>query len=349
MRCIITYVLFLMLIPYVSAQEFSVMPTSVDNYGTIDQTIEQMIDDAVLEKVTIHAQKKHGSVDTIKRKGILIRRKKAKANILMCHGFMCNKFDVGFLRSLFGPDYNFLAFDFRAHGEQTEGQVCTFGRDESLDVLASAQFMKHHPEVGHLPLFVYGFSMGAASAIEAQSKHPYLFKGMILDCPFDSIENVLKRSINTLTFSVCGYQFYVPGRRLLHKYAFHPYVQAILKPMLKAAANMDPKQIDTQICQVKPQESIKKITIPCFIICCKKDEKVSIPAIKAVFNGAQGYKKLWLTNGRNHCDSFFYNPECYSKRLNTFMHAVLQNTIRSKKQRKVIEDMVDLDCGGQIV
>ncbi len=331
------------------ADEFNFIPTQVGSYGTIDETLDHMVPDAVIEKVTIHPRKCSSSPERIKRKGLVIRRHNAKVNILMCHGFMCNKFDISFVRALFGPDYNFLTFDFRAHGEETEGQTCTFGRDEALDVLAAANFMKHHPKIKDLPLIAYGFSMGAASAIEAQAKNPYLFKAMILDCPFDSTENVLKRGINTMTFSVFGYQFYVPGRQLLHKYAFHPYVQTAIKPLLKIAANMDPRQIDTHMCKVRPQESIKRVTIPCLFICCKNDEKVSMEAIKSVYDGAGGFKRLWLTNGRCHCDSFFYNPECYSKRLNKFVNAVLDGSIAHKQRGKIVEDQVALDCGGTIL
>ena len=308
-----------------------------------------MIDDAVVEKVTIFTQKKRDSVETFERKGLLYRNKGAKANILMCHGFMCNKFDIGFVRALFGKEYNFLTFDFRAHGEIAEDQVCTFGRDESLDVLAAAQFIRHHKGIGDLPLFAYGFSMGAVSIIEAQAKYPYLFKGLILDCPFDSVEKVLQRSISNLTFSFCGYQCYIPGRQLLHKYAFHPYVQAIIKPALKIAANLDRRQIEAQICEVKPEETIKKIAVPTLFICCKNDEKVSMDAIKAVYNGAQGYKKLRLTNGRSHCDSFVYNPECYGKWLNRFVQSVLDGSIKDKPQARIVEEEVDLGCGGVIV
>ncbi len=135
----------------------------------------------------------------------------------------------------------------------------------------------------------------------------------------------------------------------MHKYAFHPYVQAIIKPLLKIAAHMDPKNIDTFVCEVKPKESIRKVTVPCFFICCKKDEKVSIDAIKNVYDNAGGYKKLWLTNGRTHCDSFFYNPEGYARRIRKFVVSVLDGSIKKKKQQKIIEDMIDLDCGGTII
>lgn len=326
----------------VCAEEFTFLPADVGNYGTIDETITCLLKDCTVEKVTLNVQKKGDSDEVIRRHGILTRRPQAKANILLCHGFMCCKFDVSFLRTLIGPDYNYLTIDFRGHGEETCGQCCTFGRDERFDVYAAAQFMKNHPEIGNLPVMVYGFSMGAAAAIEAQAAHPDLFSAMILDCPFDSVENALKRCVDTLNISFFGYKFAVPGRSLLHQYAFHPYVQKVIRPLLKVASNMDPKQVDTNICQVKPLESIKQVTVPCFFICCKQDALVSIEAIKRVYDGAAGYKKLWLTNGREHCDSFFYSPEVYSKRVNSFIAAVLDRSYEQKNQQKIIEDCINL-------
>ncbi len=332
----------LLCIPGMHAEEFKLLPSDVGGYGTIDETITCMLKDCVIEKVTLNVQKVAGSDEVIRRRGILTRRPEAKANILLCHGFMCCKFDISFLRTLIGPDYNYLTIDFRGHGEDICGQCCTFGRDERFDVYAAAQFMKHHPEIGDLPLLVYGFSMGAAAAIEAQAAHSGLFTAMILDCPFDSVENALKRCVDTLTISFFGYKFPIPGRNLLHTYAFHPYVQKIIRPLLKVASNMDPKQVDTNICQVKPLESIKRVTVPCFFICCKQDALVSIEAIKRVYDGAAGYKKLWLTNGREHCDSFFYNPEVYSKRVNSFITAILDRSYEQKKSHKIIEDCINL-------
>lgn len=328
--------------------EVTLIPAHMEQYGTIDEICENIEKGLIVEKVTLHVQKNHGSVEKILRKGLLHRRENAKANILMCHGFMCNKFDIGFLRKLFGDTYNFLTFDFRAHGENTEGQFCTFGRDEALDVVAAAQFMKHHNEIGHLPLFAYGFSMGAASIIEAQARHPYLFKAQILDCPFDSVENVIKKSIGNLTFSFCGYRWYLPGRTLLHKYAFHPYVQAIIKPLLKIAACLDRREIETIICEVKPAESIKKIHTPSLFIYCKNDEKVSEDAMRRVYEGASGYKLLFITNGRSHCDSFVYNPEGYGSRVDAFVKAVLDGSIEQKKHQ-ITQKETELSCGREIL
>jgi pimeloyl-ACP methyl ester carboxylesterase len=294
--------------------------------------------DVTLENIKITSPVAHGSQDTLTRNAILVQYPNAQATILICHGFMCDKYDVGFLRSMFPRgQFNFLTFDFRAHGELTSGQCCTFGRDESLDVIAAGKYLRNHPTLGTKPVFVYGFSMGAVASIEAQAKDGSLFDAMILDCPFDSSENVLKKAMEGLRFSLMGYEFALPGRDLLHRYAFHPYVQAFIKVLLKTVAQLDPKNIQIQLCPISPADSIKKIDVPCFFIHCKNDEKIPVDAIRSVYAGAQGYKKLWITNGRRHFDSFFYNPEIYSERVTRFLNNVMNGKVLAKRN-KVIED-----------
>ncbi len=292
------------------------------------------------ERVTIVSKESDSSDNSLTRKGILVHYPNAQANIVISHGFMCDKFDVGFLRSMFPKGhYNFLTYDFRAHGEDIKGQLCTFGKDEALDVAAAAQFFKKHPELGKLPTFDYGFSMGAVATIEAQAKDPSLFKALILDCPFDSTENIVKKSIQGLKVSVFGYEMNLPGRSYLERYAFHPYVQSFIKFLLKTVAHMDGKNIQTFMYRFKPAESIKKISVPCLFIHCKYDQRVSVDEIKAIFKGAKGPKKLWITNGRGHYDSVFFNPEKYSKNISKFYENMLKNMDNAYLNEKaVVED-----------
>ncbi|HEX4069274.1 MAG TPA: alpha/beta hydrolase, partial [Candidatus Babeliales bacterium] len=214
---------------------------ALDNmYGHIIPEKTKTADGVVVEHVMLYPQESHESLNRIARRGMLVRSDDAKATILVCHGFMCDKYDVGVLRRIFKTkQFNVMTFDFRAHGQDGEGQYCTFGRDEALDVTAAAQFLRNHPDLCDKPLFAYGFSMGAVSAIEAQSQSSDLFDAMILDCPFDSSERVIKMSLECLKCSVFGYEFDVPGRDLLEKYAFHPYVQALVKAVLKTVAQLD--------------------------------------------------------------------------------------------------------------
>ena len=298
----------------------------------------------VVEHVMLYPQEGHDSSKKIARNGVLVRNNDAKATILVCHGFMCDKYDVGMLRKIFKKkQFNVMTFDFRAHGQESNGQYCTFGRDEALDVIAAAQFLRKHPDLEDKPLFAYGFSMGAVSAIEAQALESALFDAMILDCPFDSSEKVIKTGLEGLKGSIFGYEFDLPGKDLLQKYAFHPYVQALVKAVLKTVAQMDATGISTNFCPLYPAESVKKITVPLFFIHCKNDQKVSVDQVKRVYDGAAGYKRLWITNGRRHYDSFFYNPEKYTEQVRQFYNQVIDGDIDEMPQEMIVEDDEDDD------
>lgn len=311
-----------------------------DDYGVVLAQEDSFMPGVTIEQVALNVPDHLNSENRIIRFGRLVRHPQAKGTILICHGFMCDKFDVGFLRQMFPQgSYNFMTFDFRAHGESACGQQCTFGRDEACDVITAAKFLKSHPDLQNKPLIVYGFSMGAVSSIEAQAIDSSLFDAMILDCPFDSCENVIKRNLSNLQFTFLGYDFTMPACELLQKYAFHPYVQSLIKNILKTVSNLDTKNIDVRMYPTNPAESIQKITVPCFFIHCKNDEKVAASAVKNVYEGAgTDYKVLWLTNGRRHFDSYFYNPEKYVEMLRTFLDKVVDGSLKNMKFNKIVED-----------
>lgn len=305
-------------------------PINVGSYGDIVSQDHMYAHNAVADEVIIHPQKSHDSEEYLTRKGLLVRYKDAKATVLISHGFMCDRYLSGSLRYVLPQGkYNFMTFDFRAHGEDAQGQYCTLGRDEAYDVIAAAKFLRNHPNLKGKPLIAYGFSMGAVASIEAQAKDGTLFDAMILDCPFDSTENVIKMGLSKMKMSVWGYEFDMPGRYFLEKYAFHPYVQSFLKVWLKVVANMETQHIQTHMQPLNPVESIKLVTVPCFFIHCKNDDRVSIAAIKNIYESASGYKKLWLTEGRGHFDSFFYSPERYSREVKNFLGQALQGLLAS--------------------
>lgn len=317
-------------------------------YGMVVDQNSEMIKNALVQQVNIFSPQDDQATSHLVRKGVVVRYDQAEATILICHGFMCDKFDVAFLRHLFPPGkFNFMTFDLRAHGEDVQGQYCTFGKDEALDVVAAARFLRSDPILNKKPLFVYGFSMGAAAAIEAQAKEK-LFDAMILDCPFDSTENVLKNCLDKLKISFFGYQCALPFRSVLEKYIFHPYVQSFVRVLLKTVAHLDPKNIQTLIYPIKPVESIRKVSVPCFFIHCKNDEKIPIDSIKNIFNNAECYKKLWLTNGRRHFDSFFYNPERYVAKIVTFLDQVLHGNLYAKEHGQIVEDGQEKQSSGSL-
>ncbi len=294
-----------------------------------------------IEHIIFSVPEERGSEKLILRKGILVTRPNARATIVICHGFMCNKNDVGFLRSIF-YEYNVMVFDFRAHGENIENQCSTFGVNEVLDLEGAVSYIKSKPELAQVPLIAYGFSMGAVTAILAQAEHPDMFSALILDCPFDSTEMVIHRLIERLTFSVGGYNYGLPGRSLLKKYAYNQSVQAMIKMALRAVAHIGTHDIKTCILPSNTVQEIKKVTVPCLFITCKNDDKAPIEAVRAIYANKPGFKRLWLTNGRLHFDSFFYNPEKYIHKTRSFIKNFLDNQLKNKSQSKIVEDTDDL-------
>lgn len=308
--------------------------------GIITGEKQEEIDGGSFEEVTLFAKESADSDKKIARKAHFVRYDDAEATVVMCHGFMCDKQDVAFLRRLFPRGkYNVLTFDFRGHGEDRGTQVCTFGRDEIYEVEAAAQYVRNRSDLKGLPCFAYGFSMGAVSAIEAQARNHTLFDGMVLDCPFDSSENVIKQGLNGLKVSVFGYEFNMPGRSLLQKYAFHPHVQAFVKNVLRCLTALNPRDIEVSMCRVYPGESVKKITVPCFFIHCKNDEKIDVESIRTIYsNAACGCKKLWITDGRQHFGSYFHAPERYTDQVREFLSYVLDGSASKQSMQEVIED-----------
>lgn len=294
----------------------------------------------LLEYITFSAQQaERDEKNTLKRNGIMFRHPDARATILICHGFMCDKFDIGFLRHTMFPDYNVLVFDFRAHGENVAPeQCCTFGRDEALDVAGAVNYLKSRDDIKQLPRIAYGFSMGAAAAIAAQSKDPSLFSAMVLDCPYDATDTVVQQSLEKLSISLFGYTFEFPGKSILARYAYNSFAQSCIKRLLRAITHIDVMQTNTQLYPFSPSEAAKKITVPCFFIHCKKDEKVPIHAAESLFDNVQGYKRLWITDGRKHYDSIFFNPEKYTYKVNAFIQAVLNGQTHTKQQEKIVVD-----------
>jgi pimeloyl-ACP methyl ester carboxylesterase len=302
------------------------------------QKEKDILKEASIENVFIYPKKNSTSDETLKRHAVLTKYKDAAATIVFCHGFLCDKYDIACFRNMFPVgQYNFLTFDFRGHGQDTQGQISTLGHDEALDVIAAAQFVREHPDLKDKPVFAWSFSMGGVAAIIAQAHH-ILFDAMIFDCAFDSTEKLIKQGFNQMRFSLFGYTFDIPGRSLLEKYALHPYVQSFLQKMLKVCVHWDTKHVHLQAIAINPVESMAQISVPCFFIHCINDEKVPLESAHALYNSAKGYKRLWITQGRRHFDSFFYNPERYAYKVRKFLDQVLHNTL-SKEYAKIINDV----------
>ena len=294
-----------------------ILPLSIWHDISADYTVPQ--------DVHFFVRRNHLSNEFIGRRGILMKRPYASATILLLHGYGVDKYTMSPLRILL-KNYNCFAFDFRAHGESAPDQESTLGYDEVNDIFGAVDYIRSDPELKDKPLIVIGFSMGAVSAIEAQSLDPNLFTAMFLDTPFASSLDVVRRGIQNIKFDFFGYKFLLPGSSLLESYAFNPYVQPFLQMILRLKTSLNAFQINTFVKATSPSESIKKVQIPCFFVVTKNDGKVPASQVKAVYeNDPSLYKRLWIANGRDHCDAILYNPEKYEQVVNKFISDVLNH------------------------
>lgn len=288
------------------------------------------------EHIILRPLLKDGSPERIERKGVLVSFEDAEATIVMCHGLLCNKYDISCFRNLFPwGRFNFLTFDFRGHGEGADNQRSTLGHDEVLDVLAAGEFLKNDERTKDKPIFAWAFSMGAAAAIGAQARDQ-IFSGMILDCPYDRCDNVIKNALDKAKYTIFGYEIKMPS--IVEQYKYHPYVQSMLQAFLRLKIKWDTRHVQLMAKPYNPVELAENITVPCLFIHCKNDEKVSVEAVKQVYDAVKAPKNLWLTDGRCHFDSYFYNPEQYAHKVRSFIECVLHDEIDHLREPVVLDD-----------
>ena len=284
-----------------------------------------------VENVTFYALKDSESNERVARDGILVLRPNAKATVLVLHGYTRDKCDASPLRLLL-KNFNIFSFDFRAHGEHSAGQLSTMGYDEVYDVFAAVDYLRSRPELKNKPIFVMAFSMGSATAIEAQSLDQNLFAGMFLDTPFHSSAQVIKNGISRMRFNLFGYEFGIPGKKILECYAFNSYIQPILRQLLKLMVAFDGTKIETFMKPISPFESISKINIPCYFVVCVNDKVVPYQDVKQIYENHPGTAKLFISEGRGHCDALFNDPEYYDDILNSFFDDIVSGTLDPNKR-----------------
>lgn len=275
----------------------------------------------------------------IYRDGYVNINPKAKANILICHGFTTNKEDMFILRFLL-KDYNIISFDFRAHGENISYQSCTLGCDEKYDVIAAANYVKKDPRLSHLPLFVYGFSMGAVASILAQSEHKNLFVGAIWDCPFQSTNELTNIALQYFKININGYNINLPLRNIIKKYIYNKNAQQYIQFFLRLFSSMDSTGIQTCIKNISPIEALEKVTIPFLLIGCHNDDKAPAESICKMYQAHKKntFSRCWISAGRGHFDALFINPEKYIHKINKFIDSILSRKYQKKKLKKIIID-----------
>lgn len=307
------------------------------SYGDQIKNIKEYMQSLKVDHISFESKQNEFSDNLFTRKGFLMTRPKALGTVIFCHGYTHSKHESFFFKTFF-PNFNALAFDFRAHGELTEGQYSTVGADEIYDVLAAVNFVKNHPELKGKPIIGFGFSMGAVSLLRAQSRWPDLFDILILDSPFDSGYECMGLALdNLMNIKLFGKIYHIPGKKLIMKSLYSERLSPFVKYLFKLVTGFNPNQTPTKFVHVAPIESASCVKIPCLFFACVKDNKVPVDAVLRLYNAVDSqFKRMWITHGIKHCSAYLTNPEIYWYKVNKFIKKVLENNMKVKE--KIVDE-----------
>ena len=247
----------------------------------------------------------HDDVETISFDGLKLRGKYYEyapgAPIeLMFHGYRGNaERDLsGGVARCFALGRSALIVDQRASGE-SEGNVITFGVNESRDCISWLEFMTERFDKDQ-KIILTGISMGASTVMMATSYPlPKNVVGILADCGYTSAKEIIKKVIKDLK------------------------LPALLYPFIKLGAKLY-GHFDLE--ENPPIEAMKKYTLPVFFAHGDADAFVPCSMSEENFRAcASNLKYLEITPGAGHGLCFPCNQERYLGALRDFYDPILKD------------------------
>ena len=194
------------------------------------------------------------------------------------------------MHSLFARhEYGVVSWDFRAHGE-SEGEVCSFGYYEVLDVEAALDFALAQPEVERVA--AWGGSMGGATVIMAAARRSEI-EAIVADSAFAALEDELIVMIRLKWM--------------------RPLIQFFAE--WETGASIDDLRPVDVIGQISPR--------PVFIIQGLSDAMVPISAGQRLYDAAGDPRTMWFEEGVGHLMMIDAFPEEYESRIIEFLDNAL--------------------------
>ena len=219
--------------------------------------------------------------------------------IVICHGVGANKSDFTELAvALSKRGYYVLLFDFRAHGE-SGGSRSSLGYHEQKDITAAVAFLKSRPEIDPKRIGIYGFSMGASTAILAAAR-AHAFSAIVVDSAFTSLKD--------LSHTVITGFYHLPSF-----------------PFLQLAMIEYELYFQTRINNISPVSVIRDISpTPVFIIAGDGDRLVPAENGRKLFASAKEPKELWIIPNADHGATLAAAGSAYERRVGEFFDKYLK-------------------------
>ena len=250
------------------------------------------------------------SHDGLKLHARWIEAENAKATVLIAHGYRSHPYiefgdAIAFYRSM---GVNLLLIDQRSHGK-SQGKYITLGANEHRDVLSWLAY--HNSHLAGCPVFLHGLSMGAATVMfTADQQLPHNLRGIIADCGFTSIHDILSHVFKKST--------HLPA---------WPFIWVTdLCARLFAGFSIWEKD---------SRKTMRAPKVPVLLLHGTADNFVPCYMSRQIFDACLGDKTLLLVEGAAHAKCFPADPERCSKAIGAFIEKNLEVTGELRNYQKL--------------
>lgn len=219
--------------------------------------------------------------------------------IITCTGYRGSKSDmIGIGSALWRAGFNVLLFDYHGHGAG-HGAPVTLAYRELRDFDAALNYAL--ARVPNARLGAIGFSMGAAVAVQGAARRPEV-RAVVADSPFATHADVVAHNVERVT-RLGGAPIARIADVFLERLA--GYVSSDVEP-LRAAPQIAPR--------------------PLLLIHGSDDEMIPVSHAYRMFAAAKEPKELWISQGANHCGTYFLDRPRYCQRVTAFFEQALGAT-----------------------
>jgi fermentation-respiration switch protein FrsA (DUF1100 family) len=177
--------------------------------------------------------------------------------------------------------------------------MSTIGWREVGDAQGAVTYLQSRPDTRHLPLGIFGASMGAAVAIQLAAKTPEI-RCVIADSPYATLDRAVDQRFRGV-FPNGSVALSVP-------------IQFVGERMMGC-----------ETATVSPLAQMPKFgERPIFFIHGLEDKNIRAEDSRLLFDAAKGPKELWLVPGAQHVGAYKTARREYQKRVTRFFDTNLR-------------------------
>lgn len=220
--------------------------------------------------------------------------------VIESHGYGRNRsaFDAALptADALHKAGFSVIMFDYRAEGN-SPGKIVSVGEFETRDLIGAVDYAK---KLGYKKIGVIGYSMGAATAIEAAEKDTSIL-AVIADSPFANLQTYLKKNLSKWSG--------LPN---------WPFTPQILWEM-KVFHGLDASKVN-------PAKSLQHWKPrPLLLIAGTADKEIPMSNSVQLYNIVKSdtNDKIWIVKGARHVKAWDVNHNKYDQKITGFFKEYL--------------------------